>query len=531
MSSHLNASARWIITGDLALESAALFGPSEERRLVRDAESGGVTIPGEALSGLLRDYLVERLAGYGASAGTAENAGGTSPADWLFGSEPQRALLVADAGARMPDGSTTIPTESRIFSTIEHRRGISRSRSRPAHGIAAGPVFQLRFDLVVAGASPAPSNPEVTWPAAAIDPAIEASVLAALVAALEGLCSGGIQIGSRRSRGFGVVSAGGWRARRFDLGSEPGREAWAAACAADQPIDPAVSPASLDIRRLIEEVAVGGGVSLPLVEESPRLAVLPDRRRRITADIKLRVDSSLLVKTGGKLPTHVSSGGQPMLPGSVVAGALRSHAARLLGLVESDRRVVAGEIDSVFGTAAQDAGDSDAATQGTASRLRVTEAPIEHASPMRVSRLPISRFTGSGKTEASTEQPELGGRARLTLELRDPSLEEAGLFMLLLKDLMDGQVSLGSGSAVGRGLLTGNGVAVFPDDMLTTSDGRSGGEKKLPEGFDVAPESAWCKLFPGQSPYGPADKLVDQAIRAFAARAKGEAGELEAVMS
>src|SRR5690606_13158123 len=101
----------------------------------------------------------------------------------------------------------------------------------------------------------------------------------------------------------------------------------------------------------------------------------------ILADVKLRVEGSLLVKTAGKLPAHIKSGGQPILPGAVVAGALRGHAARLLGLVEEDRRQVASELDSVFGSSADSATESEEASVGAASRIRVTEAPIENTSP------------------------------------------------------------------------------------------------------------------------------------------------------
>jgi hypothetical protein len=535
MTSPVNAAARWVITGELALESAALLGPVEERRLVRDPDSGAVTLPGDTLSNLLREHLIERLTGFGASGAPAENtAGGTSPADWLFGSDQQRALIVTDAVAKLSDGSKAIPSESRAFSSIEHRRGVSRGRSRPVQSIPAGPVFALRFDLVIAGDAQATASDATgtgKWPEAAVDPSVEASVLAALVAALEGLQPGGVQLGARRSRGFGVVTAGSWRARRFDLGVEPGREAWQAAATAEQPLDPALCPANSDVRRLVEEVAVGGGVSLPLVEEAPKLAVLPDRRRRIVAEMKLRVDGSLLVRTGTSLPAHIRSGDQPILPGAVVAGALRGHAARLLGLVEEDRRQVATELDQIFGTAAAAADGETKAATGAASRIRVSEAQIDASSAMRVSRLPVSRFTGAGNADPSTEQPEIGGRVRVQVELREPTLQEAGLFLLLLKDLMDGQVSIGGGASVGRGVLQGNGVVTFPSDMLEVDDSKGPKEYKLPEGFDVSPTDTWSKLFPGQSPYGPADKLVDQAIRAFASRGRSELSEVEAVMS
>jgi hypothetical protein len=93
------------------------------------------------------------------------------------------------------------------------------------------------------------------------------------------------------------------------------------------------------------------------------------------------------------------------------------------------------------------------------------------------------------------EQVHGGGGVQPQLELRDPRPGELGLVLLVLKDLLSGELAVGGTSAVGRGVLQGDAELTFHD------------------GPGAAPRSA--ALRPGEPPTGEAAAAIDEAIREF----------------
>ena len=75
---------------------------------------------------------------------------------------------------------------------------------------------------------------------------------------------------------------------------------------------------------------------------------------------------------------------------------------------------------------------------------------------LRPSRIKIDRFTG-GVVDGALfdEEPIYGGQLKVAMELRSPKEGEAGLLLLVLKDLLTGDLPVGGTSAVGRGVLRG----------------------------------------------------------------------------
>ena len=100
-----------------------------------------------------------------------------------------------------------------------------------------------------------------------------------------------------------------------------------------------------------------------------------------------------------------------------------------------------------------------------ASRLRITEEPIEAGHRLRPARIRIDRFTG-GVVDGGLfdEEPVYGGRTRLRLEIRSPEPGETGLLLLLLKDLLTSDLVLGGTGSVGRGLAAGSASIQLPND-------------------------------------------------------------------
>ena len=75
------------------------------------------------------------------------------------------------------------------------------------------------------------------------------------------------------------------------------------------------------------------------------------------------------------------------------------------------------------------------------------------------------------------------------MEIRSPSDWEIGLVLLLIRDLLRGEVPVGGSVSVGRGVLSGRAFLIFPD----------GQKLKIKEDLSVD---------------GPT-KLLDEKIKAF----------------
>jgi len=99
-----------------------------------------------------------------------------------------------------------------------------------------------------------------------------------------------------------------------------------------------------------------------------------------------------------------------------------------------------------------------------ASRLRISESFIENGQGRRQSRIAIDRFTGGVVETALFDECVLaGGKLQVRFELRDPNDAEEGLLLLLLRDLLSGEIPVGGAAAVGRGVLRGTARLWFPN--------------------------------------------------------------------
>lgn len=198
--------------------------------------------------------------------------------------------------------------------------------------------------------------------------------------------------------------------------------------------------------------------------------LLPDRRSffRIEASFALR--GSLLIDSGGLHDyqgpdkVHVSAKQQaddsnkPVLPGTSLAGALRSRARRIAAVIGGRERADC-LIKDMFGPEMDSRGTESRNAQ-EASRVLVNETVIENARADLVqNRVSIDRFTGGAReTALFNEQPVFGSDdTMLTVDIKllKPQEREIGLILLLLKDLWTGDLPLGGGTGIGRGRLKG----------------------------------------------------------------------------
>jgi len=294
------------------------------------------------------------------------------------------------------------------------------------------------------------------------DPSRETELLALLLTSLSGLTAGEISLGARRSRGYGAVRAENWRARCFDLTSAEGCLSWVLSDH-EHPIPESV-PGQTD-----PENACHGawpGSDIPKHE---------DRRRRILVDADLRVQSGLLVRSAPPDPdapdaVHLRSGGQSVLPGTSLAGVLRARALRIARVVRAQQGDAERWVTRLFGPRLEGTATREN-EQLFSSRLRVAESVVHNGVRQRPSRIRIDRLTqGVWPGALFDEDPDYSGCLRLRLELRKPEPGEAGLLVLLLKDLLTGDVPVGGTTSIGRGVLEGRAKVRWEDGTCDELD-------------------------------------------------------------
>ncbi len=432
--------ARWVITAVGVLESAAHFGGQGDELtdmpLIRDARDGTPLLPGTSLAGALRGCLADYLVGYTSPepAEVARLFGGSRGED--LGA--QSPLIVFDSLGRLPPGRTS---EIRDGVSISATTGTSEEHKKfDFEALPPGTLFPLRLELLV----------EST--------AQESLLVGLLAASLQALETGELTIGMRRSRGLGRFSARNWRASRYDLSSSGGWLEWLLSDH-EHPIPAGNAPqASL-------------GSALRNACPNGRWQSFEDQRKRLICDLFLKQQGGVLVRSPGLTPdapdvAHLTSGGQPVLPGTGLAGALRARALRIARIVRARHGDSEHWVEELFGPRTKEEERTEASLWS--SRIRISESTLRNGKPLRPSRVRIDRFTqGVVPAALFDEEPWFGSETSIRVELRNPQEGEPGLFLLLIKDLLSGDLAVGGTVSVGRGLFTGRAKLRLPDGFET----------------------------------------------------------------
>jgi len=483
--------ARWVVRGTLTIETALHLGGEGTERVdmpvLRDPRDGKPLLPGTTFAGALRSALADRLLGYGESEMVRDDNGRlrlrseAEPIIALFGGTrgdddgSQSPLIIFDALGELPEAHGI---EVRDGVSISPATGIAEDRKKYDYEVLpAGTTFPVRLDLLL----PAPPTgrsgrrPE------------EKALLECLAAALDAFTHGENGFGAKRSRGLGRISAR-WAARRFALESP---EDWT---------DWIVSDHERPFAAIPDQACIWDALEAAAPEDLRPLSLPDDARTRVVIDLDLQVVHDILVRSPGTDPgapdvSHLHSGGSAILPGTSLAGVMRTQALRIAKLVRDGRNDADAWVDRLFGPRFEGQRPSDG-LKARASRLRIGEARLDGSQPQRQTRVAIDRFTqGVVDTALFDEQTDAGGRATVRLELRNPEPGELGLVLLVLKDLLNGSLPIGGTSSVGRGVLRGSATVTWYDGAGTTA-----------RSSEIQPQS---------QPGGDATAGIDEAIRAF----------------
>lgn len=187
-----------------------------------------------------------------------------------------------------------------------------------------------------------------------------------------------------------------------------------------------------------------------------------NKKRTVTIKADFSIKNSLIVRSNNYDPDlpdveHIKSKGKPILPGTSVKGAIRARAERIANTLGK-----AEIITGLFGDV------NEQRKEAKRSRITVEESLIEGYTEEVQTRIKIDRFTGGVMESALLETKPLfsakDDRAfSLQITINDYKDHEAGLMLLVLKDLWTGDLPIGGEKAVGRGVLIGKRACISWD--------------------------------------------------------------------
>jgi CRISPR/Cas system CMR subunit Cmr4 (Cas7 group RAMP superfamily) len=413
---------------------------------------GTPVLAGTTLAGLLRHHLDDRRLGYTRTPGVSH-----PETTALFGgaadNDNASRFLMHDTPAR---GCEAL----RISVTIDADRGTAAATGLFEHEVLeAGTTLDVLGEIHVL-----PGDDEHQLVAAALD-------------ALDGLTESAIRLGARTHTGYGMITARRWSATRLDVRKPGGWRTWklppletqratspaagahsspsAAFKAAHPPIAGTLDKPRPDRRR-----CAVAAVRVDLTGRSLLIRDLPDLSEPNPPDSAHRFTSQ---PTDPDLATHRPAGAD--LQGPSLAGVLRAAARLTLsGITDNDAAAV--------GTLANLWGDEPGSFSPRPARLRVSEAVLAGAAPLRVTRNRIDPLIGDTvDTALFTDQVAVGGVGHFTVEIRDPSDADLAQLAFALRALDDGLIPVGGAVGIGHGDLTGrvSGNLSWPSAAAATA--------------------------------------------------------------
>ncbi len=478
--SHRSIIERIVVRGLLELESPAHFGsgdpdPLTDMPVLLDEVDNLPLLPGPSIAGALRNYLREIQRGDGVKVPQK-----TEEAE--FEKEKALAATLLFGGFRGDDEGEQSPliVEDSIgtLSDFELRDGVAiEASTRTAADdqkfdiqlLGAGTTFPLQFELVIRKED----NRE--------------NLLKALATALKGFEDGAIMLGARKRRGFGKCKVAGWEVSFYNLQESQGLVSWLS------------SERVWGKRSAPEKKSIQAALSVSNTHE--------DKRNRLTLKATFNLDGTLLIRSGfgdhdARADTvhlhavRTKNNSAPVIPGTSWAGVLRGRALKIARTLSNDKPALDDKnkpilnnegkpvkdaqlfVDKFFGPSKDSMDDKHA----KASRVRIEESEVRKANSLEITRVKIDRFTGGAYESALfTEQPLVGSKESevdLILTLSNPSNEEAGLLLLLLKDLWTGDLPIGGESGVGRGKLQGrHAMFIFDNSQWEIHENEDGSLK------------------------------------------------------
>jgi len=196
--------------------------------------------------------------------------------------------------------------------------------------------------------------------------------------------------------------------------------------------------------------------------------ITEEKFKKIQKDLILeahfRLKTSLIIRAySGELKapdaSHIQSNGASVIPGTSLKGAIRSRAVRIINTLKIKEQF----IKDLMGFA----DDENKSDEKIKSRVIIKEHRINKDDIFSLvqNRIKIDRFTGGTIKTALFDLMPVWPKTDedvlvLNLRVKNCSESEAGLIMLVLKDLWVGDLPIGGEKNVGRGVFSGHSAKI-----------------------------------------------------------------------
>ena len=400
----------WIIEGILENESPLVIGTGKNQGdvdiiIIRD-EDGKPFIPATSLCGALKSYWNGHHDGW--FWGESKGEKGT-----------QSLLIVQDAYMM-----NTPRIEVRDVVKINNTRGIAEAKGKYDYEtLAPGAKFHFHMETNL-------------W-----EGENEKKTRSVLNAILTSLINGEIRVGAMSAKGFGQIRLNNPKGYGFDFSQPKDLIMWLEGPEKHLPnwtgfLQTDIEPIS---KACENEMVLEAWFSL-------KTSMLIRQYQETTSG----------ENEGEPDAIHIQSNGKPILPGTSIKGALRARAERILHTLAQEESRADRMLHELMGYV------NEETKEKMKSRMRVEETLITQKSILELihSRVKIDRFTGGTmETHLFNFRPLWPKDDEKTVQLKcsiqNPAKWEAGLLMLLLKDLWTGDLPIGGEKSIGRGVLQG----------------------------------------------------------------------------
>ncbi|MCK9280543.1 MAG: RAMP superfamily CRISPR-associated protein [Melioribacteraceae bacterium] len=207
----------------------------------------------------------------------------------------------------------------------------------------------------------------------------------------------------------------------------------------------------------------------PIVKDNEQPQLYEKNQNKFTASLSLNIKNSFIQRsypTSSDEPdaVNIKSDGKYVMTGSGTKGAIRNRALRIVNTLLNSNEEEPQFIKNLFGYVVKPDGNKiEHKYKSKAGRLRVEETTIEQYIAELQNRIALDRFTGGTMKAALYDSLALFYKTNaanmpsliLNFSVKDCSEAEAGLMLLIIKDLWTGDLAIGGEKNVGRGVFEG----------------------------------------------------------------------------
>lgn len=414
--------------------------------LVLKDKKGKAFIPGTSITGVLRAKM--------------SNIYGDRAVDRLFGS------IDDDGNQSMINISDIVLENAKIINRdgikIDSFTGVSKQGAKfDFEAIDKGATGDLYIEVTLRESCLSEQNkPNISYRKEHKDFAINGDVYGELTATIADILTEGINVGSLTTKGYGKIkSREPVKMYVFDFKNPQGAMKWW------QYLNEGI----------LQDVAYTGNKTVAVVSE-----------KDFVMQMEFALTSSMIIRdydvdTDDEkekiAAVQMKSGEDFVIPATSIKGVLKSRAYRILmNLNHHDEQEAEDFLDKLMGRETDNKED-----KGQKSRLYIDEVYIRpnilHSK--KQSRNRIDRFTGGTIDSALfTDKPiwqtdKSKATIAINLQVQNCDEKEAGLMLLVMKDLWLGDLAIGGNKAIGKGVLKGKKCTIqyAGESFLIQDDG------------------------------------------------------------